>query len=121
MGAIYALHVGYRTHPHVGGVFALSPYMAYDSDVYESLEAHPPATTPRPKLLLLHGEDDDVVPFAWCTYVYRELTRLGVPIEFRSLKGIRHEIRLSELLKIEQWARELLPPLATDGVVVCKL
>lgn len=116
MGAIYALHVAYRTHPEVGGVFALSPYLAYDSSVYESLEANQSAFYPHrpPKLLLLHGLDDDVVPHYWCTYMYRELIRLGVPIDFQSLKGIRHEIRMSELLKLEQWARELLPPLVSD-------
>lgn len=114
MGAIYALHVGYRTHPQVRGVFALSPYLAYDSDVYEALEANQSPTTQPPPLILLHGEDDDVVPLKWSSYVVSELSRLGVPIEFLTLKGIRHEIRMSELLKIEEWAREMLPPLVTD-------
>lgn len=115
MGAIYALHVAYRTHLQIGAVFALSPYMAYDSAVYDSLELNQStkSQTP-PQLLMMHGEDDDVVQYKWCSYMHRELTRLGVPIDFQTLKGIRHEIRMSELLKVEQWARELLPPLATD-------
>lgn len=59
----------------------------------------------------MYGDDDETIPYQWSEYVNRELTRLGVRIECLATKDKRHEFRMSQLLKIEQWARELLPAL----------
>lgn len=116
MGSSYALHVAYRTHPQLAGVFSFSPFLNYDSEVYTSLADRRslPANGDLPKLLCIHGDDDDLMLYETGVYVFRELTRLGVSGEFHTMPGVKHEIRLTHLKRLEQWARHLLPPLVSD-------
>lgn len=115
MGGSYALHIAYRTHTQMAGAFVMAPCINYDSMVYDHLiDTHDPSTTDLPKLLCFHGDDDDLLLHEWGAYVHRELTRLGVRGEFHTLSGVKHEVRMMQLIKVEQWARDLLPALAED-------
>lgn len=115
-GGSYSLHVAYRTHLQLGGCFAIAPFLFNDSIVYESLKANQSSTPRFPKLLVIHGDDDEVMHYEWGCYVYRKLTQLGVSGEFHTSHGVKHEARCSQLLYIEQWARSVLPPLDTSFI-----
>jgi dipeptidyl aminopeptidase/acylaminoacyl peptidase len=43
-----------------------------------------------PPLCLLHGVDDELVPFNQSVMLDQELTRRGMPHEFYSYKGLKH-------------------------------
>ena len=43
-----------------------------------------------PPVCLLHGLDDELVPFAQSVQLDRELTRRGMPHEFHSYEGLKH-------------------------------
>jgi dipeptidyl aminopeptidase/acylaminoacyl peptidase len=43
-----------------------------------------------PPLCLLHGVDDELVPFDQSVMLDQELTRLGMPHEFYSYQGLKH-------------------------------
>lgn len=90
----------------------MSSYLNYDSQVYDKLTKS--TITNPPKLLWFHGNDDEEILHKWGVATYQELTRLGVPGEFHTMIGIKHEIRMEQLLKVEKWARQLLPPLTSD-------
>lgn len=117
MGGSYSLHIAYRTHTRLAGAFILTPFINYDSSVYANLADRQPADHANlPKLLCIHGKADDLLLPEWGVYVFRELTRLGVRGDFHAMPGVGHEIRMWHLLKVENWARELLPPLGDDLV-----
>jgi dipeptidyl aminopeptidase/acylaminoacyl peptidase len=43
-----------------------------------------------PPLCLLHGKDDDLVPFNQGVLLDQELTRQGMPHEFNAYEGLKH-------------------------------
>lgn len=57
---------------------------------------------------------DTLVPMAWGKQTFDELTKRGVKGEFIPIRNTLHELKKSELLDVENWLREILPPLETD-------
>lgn len=123
MGGTIALHMAYHVQrPQLAGVFALSTYLHYDSIVYETLtvrfrqqeDEEQQSGTIQTKLLMVHGEADDMVPAKWGLITFDELKRCGVDGEFNLLKGVGHEMKTSELVQVERWIVAMLPPLAAD-------
>jgi dipeptidyl aminopeptidase/acylaminoacyl peptidase len=57
------------------------PYYKYS--VMYHLEGLPP-------LCILHGKDDDLVPFNQSVLLAEELERRGMPHEFYSYEGLKH-------------------------------
>jgi dipeptidyl aminopeptidase/acylaminoacyl peptidase len=43
-----------------------------------------------PPLCLLHGQDDELVPFQQSVELDQELTRQGMPHEFHTYEGLSH-------------------------------
>jgi dipeptidyl aminopeptidase/acylaminoacyl peptidase len=62
-------------------VVAFVPYYKY-SALYH-LDGLPP-------LCILHGKDDDLVPFNQSVMLAEELERRGMPHEFYSYEGLKH-------------------------------
>lgn len=54
------------------------------------------------------------MPLEWGKKTFEELTKRGVEGEFTSLKNTLHELKKNELLELEKWLGELLPPLDSD-------
>lgn len=115
MGGHYSTHLAYSSLTQIAGVFVFSTFINFDSPVYDHLaDIQSSSTTHLPNLLWIHGDDDDLLLHEWGVYCFKELTRLGVRGEFHTMNGSKHEIRMAELLKLEEWARKLLLPLADD-------
>lgn len=111
MGGNYSLHIAYRTHPQLAGAFVCAPFLNYDSAIYDSMSNRQYSSANLPKLICIHGDRDDVLLHEWGVFLFNELKRLGVRGDFHTIPGGKHEIRMGHLLKIEQWARELLSSL----------
>jgi hypothetical protein len=60
-----------------------SPELYFQHSAIFHLEGMPP-------LCLLHGKDDELVPFNQSVMLDEELTRRGMPHEFYSYEGLRH-------------------------------
>ncbi|MEQ9812035.1 MAG: prolyl oligopeptidase family serine peptidase [Azospirillaceae bacterium] len=83
-GAMLALHVGLARAVEPAAVAALSGR-------FVSLGAAPMAVS-RPPVLLLHGQEDEVVPFACLAEAKAGLERRGVAVEAHALAEIGHWI-----------------------------
>lgn len=57
---------------------------------------------------------DTLVPPEWGQKTFEELKKRGVEGEYTSLKNTLHELKKSELLELEKWLCELLPPHEND-------
>lgn len=106
-----AIHIAFHIQRNLAGVFGMSTYLQYDTIVYETLEKRPNTTT---KLLMIHGDEDEAIPYKWGRLAFGELTRLGVHTEFVTLKAVKHEMKTEELLRVERWIGDMLPPLESD-------
>lgn len=117
MGGYMALHTALRLSPGVAGCFCLSSYLNYDNAVFDALAesndgagGHQPPAKRRPPLLMIHGDRDELLPHRWGRITFDELTRLGVPGTFHTVVDMKHEMRADEMLQLERWLGELLPP-----------
>lgn len=73
-GAMMALHAGLRRHPAPAAILAYSGALLDTPALARDLSGRPP-------VLLVHGEQDMVVPFGLGPTAERTLHRLGVPVE----------------------------------------
>lgn len=80
-GAMMALYAGLRRTPPPAGV------LAYSGALMDMPPA--PATTP---VMLVHGTEDDVVPFARMQDAQRKLAGAGVAVEAVARPGLGHGI-----------------------------
>jgi len=84
-GAMMALYAGLRRSVPPAAIVAFSGALVG--------EVPPLAPGKRyPTVLLAHGEDDDVVPFASFRYARATLSAAGVPVEDLARPGLRHGI-----------------------------
>lgn len=113
MGGALGLHTGYHLHRNLAGVFACSSFLNNDSIVYESLR-NISSNESLPRLLMFHGDRDSLVPAEWGRKTFDELENLGVQGSFIQLKNTMHELKISEMVDLQQWIVDTLPPLNTD-------
>lgn len=57
---------------------------------------------------------DTLVPFNWGRKTFDELEKRGVSGNFTPLKGTLHELKKAELLELEKWLQDILPPLENE-------
>jgi phospholipase/carboxylesterase len=82
-GAMTALFTGLRRDPPPAAILAYAGRLI-------GAEALPAALRGRPPVLLVHGEDDDVVPVQGSQDAERVLQGLGVPVESAWRPGLAH-------------------------------
>jgi phospholipase/carboxylesterase len=84
-GAMMVLHAGLRRRPAPGAILAYSGALLDRPELGRLLSGKPP-------VLLVHGEADDVVPFARGREAAESLQRLGVPVETCWCSGVGHYV-----------------------------
>jgi phospholipase/carboxylesterase len=62
----------------------------------------------RPPVLLIHGTDDDVVPFRSMELASTALTAAGVPVETHVSPGLGHSVGQDGLAAATAFARRLI-------------
>ncbi|XP_028714181.1 lysophospholipase-like protein 1 [Peromyscus leucopus] len=111
MGGCMAIHLAYRNHRDVAGVFALSSFLNKESAVYKDLQ-HRDGTLP--ELFQCHGTADELVLHSWGQETNSNLKSLGVSTVFHSFPDLYHELNRTELQRLKSWILTKLPG-ETDG------
>lgn len=106
MGGCMAMHLAYRNHQDVAGVFALSSFLNKGSAVYEALKKSHGVL---PELFQCHGTADELVLHSWGEETNSLLKSLGVSTRFHSLPNVYHELNKTELEKLKSWILTKLP------------
>ena len=104
-GGVIALHAG-LTHPApLGGILALSTYLALP----EALSREMPSANRAVPVFLAHGTADPVVPFALAGAARDRLTGLGCAVDFHAYP-VPHTVSLDEVADIRAWLAARLAP-----------
>ena len=84
-GTMMALHVGLRRPEPVAGIVGISGMLVAPERLQTEIRSRPP-------VLLIHGTDDDVVPFGSMELASTALTSSGVPVEAHVSPGVGHSV-----------------------------
>ena len=102
-GGVIAQHVGLRYPETLGGLLALSTYLALPDAL--ATEAHPAnAHTP---LFMAHGSQDAVIPLALAERSRQHLLGLHYAVEWHSYP-MAHSLAMDEIRAISQFIRRTL-------------
>jgi phospholipase/carboxylesterase len=82
-GAILALHVGIRRPKQMAAIVAFSGALFDEADVSPEIRSMPPT-------LMIHGEEDQTVPFAAMKATKERLKAAGVPVKSMRRPGLGH-------------------------------
>ncbi len=102
-GAMMALHAGLRRSPVPACILAYSGALLDTPALGTELGGHPP-------VLLVHGEQDGVVPFSRAGASETALRRLGIPVETCWRRGLEHSIDAAGLAAGLEVLRRTLSP-----------
>ncbi|KAM6166930.1 lysophospholipase-like protein 1 [Erethizon dorsatum] len=106
MGGCMAMHLAYRKHQDVAGVFALSSFLNKASAVYQALQKSDGVL---PELFQCHGTADELVLHSWGEETNSVLKCLGVNTKFHSFPNVYHELSKTELEQLKSWILTKLP------------
>lgn len=84
-GTMMALHVGLRRPEPVAGIVGISGMLVAPERLEAEIRSSPP-------VLLIHGTDDDVVPFRSMELASTALTASGVTVETHVSPGVGHSV-----------------------------
>lgn len=112
MGGGMALQLGYRSHPKLRGIFALSSFLNEDSPVYDVIKERNDDET-MPELLMAHGHRDELVKFEWGEKTFKKLQSCGVKGEFKKYKYL-HELGTGEMMYVRKWIDDRLPDVSSN-------
>jgi len=102
-GGAVAYHTALRYPVRLGGVVALSTYLATAERIRSELH---PANAALP-LLVCHGTVDDVVPLTLGQRALADLTQLGLAPQWQQYP-IAHGVSISELNRVGRWLADQL-------------
>lgn len=101
-GAMMAMHVAPRRDRAVAGVVAISGRLLAPERLEAELKVRPP-------VLLVHGDEDDLVPFANMAHAGEVLDAAGIEVYGHVMRGIGHGIAPDGLSAALAFLREKLP------------
>lgn len=100
-GAMMALHVAPRRSVGIAGVIAISGRLMVPERLAEALV--------KPPILIMHGDADDVVPFAEMGQAGNTLTKAGFEVYGHVMKGSGHGIAPDGLSVALAFLKDKLP------------
>lgn len=102
-GGVIALHTALRYPKRLGGILALSTYLALANSLSnERSEAN--ATIP---IYMAHGTQDPIIPLVMATNSRNELQRLGYQVEWHDYV-MQHSLCMEEIESIGQWLEKVV-------------
>lgn len=102
-GGAMALQCGLRYPEKLAGILVLSAWLPLKHAVLSERSTSNQQTP----ILMLHGSQDDVIPFAWAKESSDYLSELGHLVSLRSYP-MRHTLCPEEIAVIGNWLRDLL-------------
>jgi phospholipase/carboxylesterase len=90
-GTMMSLYTALRRSEPIGGVIGFSGALIGASLIDEIIS--------RPKVLLIHGDKDEVVPYNALSYAKENLLKNNVPVEDLTCEGLGHSINSDGLNK----------------------
>lgn len=104
-GTMMSLHWALRRPSAMAGVVGFSGRLVEGGSLKDEITATPP-------VLLVHGDQDEVIPVAALAEAETALTGAGVPVKSHVSRGIGHGIAPDGLQLAAQFLRQILPPRA---------
>ena len=101
-GGVIALHTGLRCAQKLGGILALSTYLALP----ESLQAEKRAPEDL-EILMMHGRDDNVVPIELAKSSCKTITESGYKVTWKEY-AMPHSVCPEQMKCIGSWLSERL-------------
>lgn len=100
-GTMMALHVGLRRPDPVAGIVGISGMLVAPERLQREIQSRPP-------VLLIHGTEDNVVPFRSMELASTSLAEVGVPVETHVSPGVGHSVGPDGLAAATVFARRVL-------------
>lgn len=100
-GTMMALHVGLRRSEPVAGIIGISGMLVAPDNLAADLRSRPP-------ILLIHGTQDDVVPFRSMGLATTELAAVGIDVATHVSPGIGHSVGQDGLSAAAEFAIRVL-------------
>ena len=100
-GTMMALHVGLRRPDALAGIVGISGMLVAPDRLSSDIASRPP-------VLLIHGTDDDVVPFGSMALASTALAAVDVPVETHVSPGIGHGVAPDGIEAATAFARRVL-------------
>lgn len=100
-GTMMALHVGLRRPEAIAGIIGISGMLVAPERLKPEIQSRPP-------VLLIHGTEDDVVPFRSMDLASTALADVNVPVELHVSPGIGHSIGPDGLNAATRFAQRVL-------------
>lgn len=94
-GCAMALHTGLRFHQTLGGIIGLSGYLPVEA----TLSSEAAAANLQTPILLAHGTQDPVVPYAMGKGSYELLKKLGYAMQWHEYP-MQHQVCMEEIEQI---------------------
>lgn len=102
-GGVIALHTGLRYQKKLGGIIALSTYLA----LIDSLATERSEINRAVSIYMAHGIQDPVIPINIGTLSKNELGRLGFSVEWYEYP-MQHSVCMEEIESISKWLQKRL-------------
>lgn len=102
-GGAIVLHAGLTWPQRLGGILALSTYLALPDE----LAAEIPDANRATPVFIGHGSDDPIAPFALAEDTRARLQALGCPVAFHAY-CMPHSVCLEEIADIRAWLSGIL-------------
>ncbi len=102
-GASMALHVGLRHEQPLAGIIALSGELVLADELPEAASSAN-GNTP---ILMMHGQDDEVVPVEAARRSRDHLLALGYSVEWQEYP-VGHSLSPEQIERIDQWMMDVL-------------
>lgn len=100
-GTMMALHVGLRRPDAIAGIVGISGMLVAPERLKSDIRSRPP-------VLLVHGTEDDVVPFRSMELASTALAESNVPVETHVSPGVGHSVGPDGLAAATGFARRIL-------------
>ena len=100
-GTMMALHVGLRRAAPIAGIVGISGMLVAPDSLRQEIRSRPP-------VLLIHGTEDDVVPFRSMDLATAALSDVGVAVETHVSPGVGHSVGQDGLSAATAFARRVL-------------
>ena len=100
-GTMMSLYVGLRRERQLAGILGYSGRLIAPELLASELRS-------RPRALLIHGTEDQLVPFESLAHAEAALKQAGVPVETLACPGIEHSISPEGLERGGRFLREVL-------------